>query len=90
MVVPDIVGLGGNAATMDPPAMPAVMLEAMPARSRATAKTTPEAPPSRGSSMDFACRSSSTGSRWLKNAAAARRIMALLMAHPTIIEKSVS
>ena len=77
-------------AKMLPPAMPAVTLEASPASSRLTAKTTPAAGPSNGSSRERACSSSVTGRPWLKKAAAASKIMELLMQKPTSMEKSVS
>lgn len=46
--------------------------------------------PSNGSSNDFACCNSSTGVRVRKKVAAASKIMALLIAHPTIMENKVS
>lgn len=70
--------------------MPEVTVEAMPANSRATAKTTVAWVPSSGSSSERACWSSSTGVRVRKRVEAASRIMALLMAQPTTIEKIVS
>ena len=70
--------------------MPLVMVEEIPAISNAKAKMIPAWLPSNGSSNDFACCNSSTGVRVRKKVAAASKIMALLMAHPTIMENKVS
>ena len=75
---------------IEPAAIPLVMVEEIPAMSNAKANTMAALLPKSGSSKDFACCNSSTCMPLLKKVAAASRIIALLMAHPTIMEKSVS
>ena len=70
--------------------MPLVMVEEIPAISKASAKINPALFPNNGSSNDFACCSSSTCVFVLKKVAAANNIIALFIAHPTIMENNVS
>ena len=75
---------------MVPAAMPAVIDELTPAKSRASAKTIDAAGPAMGTSVDAAWERSSTWMPAEKNVAAAMMIMAELMAQPMPIESSVS
>ena len=75
---------------MLPPAMPEVTEEAIPENRRARAKMMAELLPSMGRRMSAACWSWSTRMWLLKNVAAARSIMAELIAHPMIIDRMVS
>ena len=65
-------------------------MEDMPANRRATAKITAALLPNKGVNREFACSSSVTGVPLLKNVAAARRIMALLIAQPITMDRIVS
>ena len=75
-----------------PPAIPAVMLDEIPASRSAAAKITDAAFPMSGVSIFPAVARSSTCFAFCgwKNVAAAIRIIALLMAHPMIMENRVS
>ena len=66
------------------------MDEDTPAKSNASANTVEEAAPSMGSSVHAAWARSVTGVPAFQNTEAASSTMALLMAHPTAMEKSVS
>ena len=75
---------------MLPAAIPLVIVLEIPASSKAIAKMLAALLPSSGCSIACAWESSSTCWPCEKNVLAARRIMAELMAQPTIMEKSVS
>ena len=70
--------------------MPEVIVEAIPAKSSATANMIVALLPSSGRSSESACWSSVTGVFDTKKVAAASRIIALLMAQPITIERIVS
>ena len=70
--------------------MPLVTHEAMPAARSAAAKMSDALVPRSGTSSSCACGSSSTAFPARKNVAAANRNIALLIAQPMSIEKSVS
>ena len=75
---------------MMPAAMPAVTELERPANRSASAKMTRAAEPSKGSSVEAASDRSSITMPCAKKVLAASTTMALLMAQPTPIEKSVS
>ena len=75
---------------MEAPAIPDVIVEEIPASSSAAAKITPALFPTRGTSNCCAWSSSSTVIFSLKNVAAARMIIAELIAQPITIDRSVS
>ena len=77
-------------AKIEPAAIPEVIVEEIPAKSRATAKICVALRPRSGCRSESACCNSSTGVFVTKKVAAASRIIALLIAQPTSIEKIVS
>ena len=74
---------------IDPPAIAAVILDDIPEKSNAIAKTNEAFLPNRGTSISFACPNSVTFIPFLKNSAA-NIIIELFIAHPIPIEKMVS
>ena len=77
-------------AKIEPAAIPEVMVEAMPANNKATAKITAALFPKSGCNKALASCYSLTVLPLLKKVAAANRIMALLIAQPIIMDKKVS
>ncbi len=75
---------------IQPAAIPLVIVLEIPARSKAMAKMLAALLPKSGVKRACACERSSTTSCDEKKVVAAKIIMALLIAHPTIIENNVS
>ena len=77
-------------ANMLAPAIPAVADDARPANSNANAKMVSAAGPIKGLNNSSACSNSVTAMPWLKNTAAASKIMAELIIQPMPIDNNVS
>ena len=79
-----------NPANIEEPAIPEVIVDDIPARSRAAANIIPALLPTNGTSNCCAWSNSSTGICSLKKVEAERRIIAELIPQPITIDRRVS